>query len=190
MMAYLFLPTAGEPPYQVVVVFPGSGAITQRSSASLELGRMDFLPKSGRAVLWPIYKGTYERGGELKEDTPTGTASYRDYVIMWSKDLARAIDYAETRTDLDASRLAYYGMSWGAALGAVLPAIEPRIKANVLYVAGFSFARALPEVDEINYTPRVKQPTLMLNGELDYFFPKETAQRPMFERLGAPTKDK
>ncbi len=71
-----------------------------------------------------------------------------------------------------------------------MPAVEKRIKVNVLYVAGFSMQRAFPEVDEINYVARVKQPTLMLNGALDYFFPRETSQRPMFELLGTPASDK
>ena len=139
---------------------------------------MDFLAKSGRAVIFPIYKGTYERGGDLHSDYPEETAAYKDYVIMWAKDLARSIDYLETRQDLDASRLAYYGLSWGGGLGAILPAVEPRIKANVLYVAGLAFQRALPEVDQINYIGRVRQPTLILNGELDFFFPPETSQTP------------
>ena len=30
----------------------------------------------------------------------------------------------------------------------------------------------------------------MLNGELDFFFPAETSQRPMFEMLGTPADDK
>jgi dienelactone hydrolase len=190
MMAYLFLPPAGKPPYQVVVAFPGSGAISTRSSASLELGRLDFLPKSGRAVLFPIYKGTYERGGEFHSDNPAETTLYKDYVIMWGKDLGRSIDYLETRKDIDAGRVAYYGLSWGGAMGAILPAVEKRIKANVLYVAGLSFQRALPEADQINYIGRVKQPTLILNGELDFFFPSETSQRPMFELLGTPPEHK
>jgi formylglycine-generating enzyme required for sulfatase activity len=83
MMAYLFLPAEGKPPYQVVVEFPGSGAISTRSSASLDLGRVDFLTKSGRAVLFPIYKGTYERGGELHSDYAEATIGYKDHVIMW-----------------------------------------------------------------------------------------------------------
>jgi dienelactone hydrolase len=190
MMAYLFLPPAGKPPYQVVVVFPGSGGIDTRSSKSLDLGRVDFLPKSGRAVVFPIYKGTYERGGDLHSDYPAETTFYKDYVIMWGKDLARSIDYLETRKDIDAGRVAYYGLSWGAALGAILPAVEKRIKANILYVAGLNFQRALPEVDEINYVTRVTQPTLILNGELDFFFPPETSQRPMFELLGTVAKNK
>ena len=34
------------------------------------------------------------------------------------------------------------------------------------------------------------QPTLMLNGELDFFFPPESSQRPMFDLLGTPPEDK
>jgi dienelactone hydrolase len=190
MMAYLFLPAAAKPPYQVVVYFPGSGVINRRSSESLDLGRVDFLQQTGRAVLFPIYKGTFERGGTLQTDSPAETTSYKDYVVMWGKDLSRSIDYLETRPDIDVSRLAYYGTSWGGALGAILPAVEKRIKVNVLYVAGLSFQRSLPEVEAVNYVGRVKQPTLILNGELDFYFPLETSQRPLFDLLGTPAKHK
>ncbi len=192
MMAYLFLPPPGaaKPPYQAVIYFPGSGAISTRSSESLDLGRVDFLAKSGRAVLLPILKGTYERGGDLKSDYPEETAAYKDYVIAWARDLGRSIDYLESRPDIDAQRIAYFGLSWGGALGAIMPAVEPRLKTNVLYVAGLCFQRALPEVDAINYLGRVRQPTLILNGELDFFFPTETSQRPMFELLGTPPEHK
>ncbi|HEX4824412.1 MAG TPA: protein kinase [Candidatus Polarisedimenticolaceae bacterium] len=192
MMAYLFLPPKdnAKPPYQVVIQFPGSGSIDTRSSETLDAGRVDFLVTTGRAMLFPIYKGTYERGGDLHTDYASPTAQYRDYVTMWSKDLARSIDYVESRKDLDAGKIAYYGLSWGGALGAILPAVEHRIKCNVLYVAGLGFQRALPEVDVVNYVGRVKQPTLILNGELDFFFPAETSQKPMFDLLGAPSADK
>lgn len=140
--------------------------------------------------MFPIYKGTYERGGDLHSDYAEETTAYKDYVIMWAKDLARSIDYLETRKDIDATRVAYYGLSWGGGLGSIMPAVERRIKANVLYVAGLGFQRALPEADEINYITRVKQPTLILNGELDFFFPAETSQRPMFELLGTPPEHK
>jgi dienelactone hydrolase len=190
MTAYLFLPPMGSPPYQVVIVFPGSGAIGAGSSDAVELGRVDFVLKSGRAVMYPIYKGTFERTGTLRSDSPQQTVAYEEFVIMWEKDLARSIDYLETRRDIDTKRIAYYGLSWGAALGAILPAVETRIRANVLYVAGLDFDRALPEVDAINYVGRVKQPTLILNGELDFFFPVETSQRPLFDLLGTPAGDK
>jgi pimeloyl-ACP methyl ester carboxylesterase len=122
----------------------------------------------------------------MTSDYPEPTAFYKDHVIMWARDLGRAIDYVETRSDLHAGRIAYFGTSWGGQLGAILPAVEKRIRVNVLYVAGLCFQRSLPEVDAVNYVTRVTQPTLMLNGELDFFFPAETSQRPMFELLGTP----
>ena len=37
--------------------------------------------------------------------------------LQWSKDLGRSIDYLETRSDIDVHKLAYYGVSLGAAMG-------------------------------------------------------------------------
>jgi dienelactone hydrolase len=190
MPAHLFLPAKGRPPHQVVVLFPGSLALHNRTFNLAEIQRVEWIVKSGRALLLPIYKSTYERGDELASDYPEPTAFYKDHVIMWARDLGRAIDYVETRPDLDKDRIAYFGTSWGGMLGAILPAVEKRIRTNVLYVAGLTFQRALPEVDAVNYVPRVTQPTLMLNGELDFFFPAETSQRPMFELLGTPPEHK
>ena len=90
---------------------------------------------------------------------------------MWVKDVSRAIDYAETRPELDHDKLAYYGYSWGAEMGGIVPAVEPRIKVCVLALGGLDFHRSLPEVDTINFVSRVKQPVLMLNGRYDFFFP-------------------
>ncbi|MFN8588147.1 MAG: protein kinase [Candidatus Eisenbacteria bacterium] len=190
MQAHLFLPSRGRPPYQTVVLFPGSLALHNRTFNLAEIQRVEWILKSGRALLLPIYKSTYERGDELSSDYPQPTALYKDHVIMWARDLGRAIDYVETRPELDAGRIAYFGTSWGGQLGAILPAVEKRIRANVLYVAGFCFQRSLPEVDPVHYARRVTQPTLMLNGELDFFFPAETSQRPMFELLGTPLEHK
>jgi eukaryotic-like serine/threonine-protein kinase len=95
-----------------------------------------------------------------------------------------------SRDDIDAQRLAYFGLSWGGALGGIMPAVETRLRCNVLQVAGMLFQRSLPEVDQLNYLPRVRQPTLMLNGEYDFFFPLETAPKPMFELLGTPAAHK
>ena len=189
LTVYILLPERPGPS-QVVVVFPGSNSIHTRVFNPLDLRRSDFLVRSGRVVVLPVYKGTYHRGGDLRSDYPAETAAYRDYVIAWARDLGRAIDYVESRSDMDASRIGYYGLSWGGYLGAILPAIERRIRANVLYVAGLTFQRALPEVDAIHYIGRVTQPTLMLNGELDFFFPVETSQKPMFELLGTPPEHK
>ena len=188
--AFLFLPRTGRPPYQTVIYFPGSNAIYAGTSANLEIGRIDFLLKSGRAVMYPIYKSTYERGDSLKSDYSNETIFYRDHVLMWAKDLRRSVDYLETRRDIDSGRLAYFGLSWGGYLGGIMPAVEPRIKAVILYVAGLGMEKARPEVDVLNFLPRVKQPVIMLNGKYDHFFPVETSQKPFFNLLGTPSSQK
>ena len=141
-------------------------------------------------MLFPVYKSTFERGDGLKSDFASVTNSWKDHVIMWVKDLSRSIDYLETRQDIDCSKLAYYGVSWGGEMGGIVPAIETRIKVVVLHVAGLSLERSLPEVDALNYVSRVKRPVLMLNGQYDHYFPVETSMKPMFKLLGTPAEQK
>ncbi len=189
--AYLFLPRTGRPPYQTLVYFPGAIALHSRTSrGSLELDAIDFILKSGRAVIYPVYKSTYERGDGLDSWYANETNSYREHVIFWAKDFRRAIDYLETRSDIDRERLAYYGRSWGAFLGGLLPALEPRLKTSILYVAGLELQRGQPEVEPINFLPHITIPVLMLNGRYDHFFPVETSQLPMFRLLGTAPERK
>jgi formylglycine-generating enzyme required for sulfatase activity/dienelactone hydrolase len=189
-IAYLFLPKKGKPPYQTVLFFPGSNALLLRTFALYSTASLDAILKSGRAVLYPVYKGTYERGDGMESDVANTSSGWRDHVIMWVKDASRAIDYAETRPDLDHEKLAYYGYSWGAELGGLIPAVDTRIKVNVLALAGLDFHRSLPEVDVINFISHVKQPTLMLNGRYDFFFPVEETQEPFYRLLGSPKDQK
>jgi formylglycine-generating enzyme required for sulfatase activity/dienelactone hydrolase len=189
LLVYLFLPKRGAKPYPAVMVFPGSNVIHDRAPDPRPF-TTGFMLKSGRALVIPVFKGTYQRNDALESDTQDTTIFYRDHVIMWAKDMGRAIDYLETRPDITTAQLGYYGVSWGGAMGAIMPAVEPRIKVSVLYVAGLAFERARPEVDPINFLPRIKIPTLMLNGRYDFFFPVETGQRPMFRLLGTPPDQK
>ena len=72
-----------------------------------------------------------------------------------------------------------------------MPALEnERLKASVLLVGGFFPERTLPEVDQINFAPRVKIPVLMLNGKYDHNFPLEASQLPLFRNLGTPEEHK
>jgi len=192
VLAVLYLPKSTPPPFQAVIYFPGSHAIHLRTAEAMDQFSMDvdFILKNGRAVLFPMFKGTFERGDDLISDYPAETAFYRDHVIMWAKDLARSIDYLENRDDIAIDKIAYYGFSWGGVLGAILPAIEERIKLVILYVAGLCHTRAFPEADQINFLPRVKVPVLMLNGQYDFFFPVDSSQKPMFELLGTPPEFK
>ena len=98
---------------------PPAGAWDQRSSAGLIANPyFEFLAKGGRAIVFPLYKGTYERGtDEYRGDQPKATALRRDDIIAFSKDLGRTLDYLTTRADIDHDRIAYFGVSRGASLG-------------------------------------------------------------------------
>ena len=189
VIAQVFLPKHATPPFQVVMYFPGGFARQDEKLDLRELeGSYDFVMKSGRALVMPIYKGTYERRDGLQEGQPP--ASYRDHVIMIAKDLRRTIDYLESRPDIDATRVGYAGLSWGAQLATVLLTVEPRIKAAILDSGGFPLRHDLPEVDRINFAPRVQTPVLMINGRFDASFPLESSQDPMFRMLGTRDADK
>lgn len=198
MHAWILLPKQGRPPYQTVVYFPASGVIGAASSVNLDFaGRASlrdhtasFVVGSGRAFVYPIYKSTFERSDSLRSEIPDASIFWRDHVVMWAKDFRRVLDYLSTRAEVDTSRVAYLGYSWGGTMGGIIPAIEPRIKASVLYVAGLTMERGRPEVDPSNFLPRIRIPVLMLNGQYDYYFPVETAQRPFFRLLGTAAADK
>lgn len=152
---------------------------------------LSFLVRNGRAVVFPVLKGTFERGGPqyagLHSAAPTH--AYTEYFVQVVKDFRRTIDYLQSRPDIDASRLAYYGMSWGGGQGSIVPATDDRLAASVLVSGGFNSV-ARPEALDLNFAPRVTLPTLMLNGRYDNLFGLETQIRPMFEMLGTPASDK
>jgi eukaryotic-like serine/threonine-protein kinase len=185
MRAYLYLPKNAAPPFQTVIYFPPGGP-PGMSSRKLGLRYVDFLIRSGRAVLVPIYQGMFERGTL----TRTAPISARDQRIMWSKDIGRSIEYLETRRDIDHARIAYYGFSLGAVLGPIFTALEPRFKASILLGGGVISIPLPPDIEPINFAPRVRMPTLMVAGKEDFARPVETLQRPLFNLLGPPADQK
>ena len=187
VIAYLFLPRNSSPPYQTVVYFPHSGAQSFHTVEDTQLMMIDFLVKSGRALMFPIYKDTFERLGTPPD---AGTSAERDETIQQVKDLRRSIDYLESRSDIDSSRLAYYGISWGAVQGPIMTSMEPRFKVAIFAAGGCNGQKVLPEADAMNFASRVKIPVLMINGRYDFEIPLDTCQEPLFRLLGTPPQDK
>ncbi len=117
IIAHLFLPTGTLPPYQTVIYFPGSASLFQTSSQDLANYYefpvfLSFLVKNGRAVFYPIYKGTFERRAPIdRSGQGKGTNShlYTEYLIQLVKDFKRSIDYLETRQDIDSKKI---GLLW------------------------------------------------------------------------------
>jgi len=150
---------------------------------------------SGRAMLFPIYYGTYERPAArgrtwTMSDVVETPLAYRDWTIRMAKDLSRSIDYLETRDDIDSGRIAYYGYSNGALLGSVMLAVEDRIGTGIFIHGGIIPIDLPRSFDLALYTQRVRVPVLMVNGREDVLLPLKTSQIPMYELLGTADEHK
>jgi dienelactone hydrolase len=183
-IAYVFLPKQGKPPYQCLVYMgdgatlrPGSGDTIQPDHAVL---------RAGRAMIYPIDKGTLDRYVQTGADPVTR----RDLAIAWRQDLGAAIDYLQTRSDIDSGKLAYMGHSMGTRFSPTILATEGRLQAAVLLAGGLEAPGALPEADPVNFLPRVRIPVLLVAGQYDPAYPVEAAQTPMMALLGTPPTEK
>ncbi|NHZ73787.1 MAG: SUMF1/EgtB/PvdO family nonheme iron enzyme [Nitrospirae bacterium] len=191
VLAHIFLPRDISPPYQTVVYSPSAVAYLHSSIEAMRSDLAFFIPRSGRALVWPAYEGTLERGGG--GNRPGGNRARRDLYIHKVNDLQRTLDYLETRDDIDSDKLAYMGLSAGSEYGPLYTGIEKRFQAVALVAGGFDDSHMLDESAEMNpwnYAPRVTTPTLMINGLSDYGLPVDTAQKPMFDLLGVPPEHK
>jgi eukaryotic-like serine/threonine-protein kinase len=187
--AHLFLPKTGAPPFQIVIFFPGVDAVTDQVFSDLLYAPfIEFIITSGRALLFPIYYGTYERPAargrfwtfESVVQTPW---AYRDWTILMSKDLGRCIDYLETRPDIDATRIGYCGHSHGSVLGPLMLAVEDRIRTSVFADGGLVPIDLPRSLDFALYAQRVTVPVLMINGREDALAPMNECQTPLYEAL-------
>jgi len=196
VIAYLFLPRNASPPYQSVVYFPGSTAMSLDSVfdyGPVKNREVELYTKSGRAYVFPVFWNTFER----KQDAlpPRNRQFLRDRMIRHHRELARTLDYLETRPDFDAGKIAYQGLSWGAYAGPIHVALEKRFRAANFVGGGFYWEmfvpeRGSPEWNSVNFAPRVQTPVLIQHGLFDAFYPLETNARRLFRLFGTPEKDK
>jgi dienelactone hydrolase len=184
MVAYMLLPRNVPPPWQAVVFWPG-GLATRSNSTENGQNLSDsrvwgYLVKDGRAVLYPVVKGTYERGGGRPRGGPTSMETW----VMRAKDISRSLDYLESRGDIAKDRIAFLGFSFGAYGGLLPCATEPRFKVGILQSGGLRFS------ENLGWAHRIKIPIQMINGRYDSIFPYRTNQVPLFRALATPEDEK
>jgi cephalosporin-C deacetylase-like acetyl esterase len=136
-------------------------------------------------------------------------------IIQTVIDLRRAIDYLESKPEIDSERLGYVGGSMGGILGAIFIGVEPRIKAAALIVAGGNMSlmvresqhytmpkireylrkenisyedlqRILDPIDPINFIGYFSpRPIVFHLGKYDRIVPAESG-RQLYEKAGEP----
>jgi uncharacterized protein len=123
--------------------------------------------------------------------------------IQLMVDLRRAVDLLQSRDDVDDDRIAYVGVSYGAAMGGLLAGIEDRVAAFVLAsgdgglvshftgtgaYAGGPFSQlpparrkrwldAMRPIEPIKWIGRAHAPILFLSGRNDELAPPADARK-------------
>ena len=197
IMAYLFIPRRGRPPFQTIIHCPGGDA--WRLDSVFEYGPVKngeyelLFNRKGRAFVIPVLKETFER--RTKPLHFTTSQYFRDFMIRVYREMSRCIDYLETRSEFDKQKIAFQGLSSGAWMGPLCAALEKRYRVAVFQTGGienwaYSPSLYTSETDMIHFAPRVKIPVLMQNGRYDWGYSLETNVKYLFDLLGTPEKSK
>jgi dienelactone hydrolase len=164
-------------------------------SARVMVGHARALAEHG-AVVIAIDAPFARRGGPPVRFS----AADRAEQIQLIKDLQRAVDVLRARPNVDGARIAYLGISYGGAMGALFVGIERRLKAAALVVGDgglvshftgpeipaswqsvvcdrVGWFRAMAPVEPIRFIPHASPTALLLqNGRSDNLVPQADAQ--------------
>lgn len=167
--------------------------------------------KTALSILWgPFIKAGYaifsidaQYHGDRKPKVPVdlfGLSVYstRDMLVQTVVDLRRGIDYLETRKDIDPTRIGYAGFSMGGIIGTLVSAVDTRLQAPILALAGGDWklmfdnsklsnterarqqnheaaalgVSVLESVDPLRWVARISpRPVLFVNGDHDTVVP-------------------
>lgn len=209
--AFLSLPIQGEAPskpWPVIITAPGYGGWQQGvmlSECQRGYAVVQVFPR-GQGESEPFSKG---KGDKLTAqlDKPDGA-----YYQGACADVMRAIDFIESRKDLDHEQIALVGTSQGGGIALLVAAIDPRVKAVVAHVpflCNFPLAaktnslvktlldrahrndevalHTLKYFDPFELAPQLRVPILMSAGGKDELCPLATVQS-VYERIPGSNK--
>ena len=180
----LSLPKIGTSPLPVVILMHGLG--DNKNVDYVSYGNDLFL-KNGYAVLRIDFSEHGERKEDVYDFSLTGNYKHwsRDIISQTVFDLRRAVDFIETREELDAQRIGYYGISLGGITGTIFCGIDDRIKVPIVALAGGQLnllyeKEALTKeakdfvsiIEPLNFVKQIApRPFLMLNAKNDEIVP-------------------
>lgn len=106
-----------------------------------------------------------------------GYFTQQDIYIQTTRDYRRAIDYLETRPDIDAKRIGVVGYSMGGTQSFLLTGVEPRVKVVVSCVVPAERSKWSPIAPQ-NFAGRIgDRPFLMIMGRTDEMCPIDHARQ-------------
>lgn len=159
MPVFILLPKKGSPPFRTVIAPHGHGGGGKAAvvgmpgpayAAAIEHYNYGYglaFCRAGFAVLCPDARGFGERQEDLAKANPlVSSCAFINHMAiplgqtvtgMWVWDLMRLIDYAQTRSDLNTTRLGCAGLSGGGLQTLWTAALDERITAAI--VSGYFY---------------------------------------------------
>jgi formylglycine-generating enzyme required for sulfatase activity len=190
-VVYLYLPSRATRPLQTIAFVPGTNTFYETTPSAEAERIMGPHVKAGRAVFTVLYKGMVGRPWDAGHVAAAPlSVQYRQELVMHATELRRSLDYLETRSDLDLTRLGYVGFSRGSGVWLPFVAVEPRFRSVVLVGGGIDerFGPTLPEASAINFAPRIAAPKLFLSGRYDEEHPWISRGLPLWRLLREPKR--
>ena len=144
--ATLMIPEKSATPCPAVIVMHGSGGDKNANYVSLVCSEMC---RRGYAAISidGQYRGDRAKPGKTGDLRPDSYAM-RDIWVQDVVDLRRAVDYLQSRPDIDKNKIGFVGFSMGAMLGSTLGGVEERISCFLLAVPGGGFVELAKNVDK------------------------------------------
>jgi len=194
----LSIPKSGSNPHPVVILLHGVG--DRKNVDYIEAGHNYFINAGYAVMRIDIYnhgeRKTQDYNFDLRGDYKYWT---RDLIRQTVIDLSRAVDFLETRPDIDSDRIGYYGISLGGMIGTIFSAMDSRVRAVVIAIAGGNLnfiygTEALASkhldylsiIDPINFVELISpRPLLMINAEEDEVIPPLSSKL-MFKKAKEP----
>ncbi len=198
--ALLSLPEQVSRPVPVVLLLHGLG--DRKTVDYIEAGNK-YLLDAGYAVMRIDIcnhgdRKVYDYDFDLTDGLRYWT---RDMVAQTVFDLRRAIDFIETRPELDADKVGFMGISLGGITGTIFCGVDPRVKVPVIILAGGQLnlmfgEKALSQktkdflsvIDPINFVRMISpRPLLMINASHDDVIPPVTSKL-LYRKAKKPKK--
>lgn len=180
----LSIPKNSISPLPVIILMHGLG---DNKSVDYVLYGHDLFLKNGYAVLRIDFSQHGERKNDFYDFNLAGSYKHwsRDIISQTVFDLRRAVDFIETRKELDPKRIGYYGISLGGITCTIFCGVDNRIKVPIVALAGGQLnllykSAALSKgakdfvsiIEPLNFVKLIApRPLLMLNAKNDEIVP-------------------
>jgi dienelactone hydrolase len=199
VFAHLYRPVVSVSPKDPAVILLHGGVSSGKDSKAIEM-LATLQARAGWKVLAIDMQYFGERSTDLlktyteqekHERLYNRPATYLAWVTQTVKDVSRSFDFLVEQRNADPKRIGLVGFSRGAQAGAIAGGAERRLAAVALLHGGH-FDRLerghLPAACPANYIGRISpRPLLMINGNHDTDYLKDTSVLPLF-RLANPPK--